>query len=122
MMEAEFRDFRRGDVIMVNNPFQSPHGSVMCGNHPAVIVQNNVGNFHSPNLVIVYLTSGEYPTGVRLSDYDFLYKTTVANASQIATISKEDVIKTLGQLTELDMARLEKAILVELGMAGREVC
>ena len=37
-------DFKRGDVVFVENPIQEAHGHVVAGNHPAVVIQNDMGN------------------------------------------------------------------------------
>ena len=47
-------DFNRGDIVFVENPMQTPHGHVVAGNHPAVVIQNDAGNEHSNNLIIAY--------------------------------------------------------------------
>lgn len=39
-------DFNRGDIVFVENPMQTPHGHVVAGNHPAVVIQNDAGNEH----------------------------------------------------------------------------
>lgn len=113
-------EFRRGDVIMVENPLQKPHGHVMVGNHPAVVIQNNAGNEHSDNLIIAYLTSQlkrlELPTHVVIQHYDGLRKTSVVQTEQLATIDKEDVISYIDHLTPADMARVDVAIIASLGL------
>ena len=50
-------DFNRGDIVFVENPMQTPHGHVVAGNHPAVVIQNDAGNEHSNNLIIANITS-----------------------------------------------------------------
>ena len=49
-------DFKRGDIVFVDNPIKKLHGHVVCGNHPAVVIQNQAGNDHSGNLIVAYLT------------------------------------------------------------------
>lgn len=48
------RDIKIGDVYMLD--FNGT-GSVQAGRRPAVVFQNNVGNLHSPNLVVFPLTT-----------------------------------------------------------------
>ena len=43
-----------GDVYLVD--FVAA-GNVLQGRHPAVVIQNNVGNRYSPNVIVVPLTS-----------------------------------------------------------------
>lgn len=46
---------RRGDIIITR--FDMSDGHVMRGTRPAVVVQNDVGNRHSPTTIVVPLTS-----------------------------------------------------------------
>ena len=64
---------KRGDIVFVNNLCREPHGFVLSGNHPAVVIQNNAGNMYSRNLIVAYMTSSlkriELPTKVVLQWY-----------------------------------------------------
>lgn len=110
----------RGDIVFVDNPYQAPHGHVVCGNHPAVIVQNDAGNAHSNNLIVAYITSSmkklELPTHIVLQHYDGLRKVSVVQAEQIATIDKGDVLSVIDHLTDADMARVDGALMASLGL------
>ena len=50
---------KRGDVVFIKNTGSEigKETHVVCGNHPAVIIQNHKGNVYSPNLIVAYLTS-----------------------------------------------------------------
>lgn len=37
-------EITRGSIIFVENPLQENHGNVCARNHPAVVIQNNLGN------------------------------------------------------------------------------
>lgn len=113
-------EFRRGDLIFVENPIQDPHGHVVAGNHPAVVIQNQAGNTHSGNLIVAYVTSQlkrlEMPTHVVLQWYPGLKKTSVVQTEQIATIAKDDVMSVIDHLSDADMARVDRAIIASLGL------
>lgn len=49
-------EIKRGDIVFVENPNKKPHGHVVCGNHPAVVIQNNKGNEHSTNIIVAFIT------------------------------------------------------------------
>ena len=108
-------DFKRGDIVFVDNPIKKPHGHVVCGNHPAVVIQNQAGN-----LIVAYLTSQlkklELPTHIVLQHYSGLRKVSVLQAEQLATIDKGDVISVTDHLTDADMARVDQALLASLGL------
>ena len=113
-------DFSRGDIVFVENPMQTPHGHVVAGNHPAIVIQNDAGNEHSNNLIIAYITSQlkrlELPTHVVLQWYGGLKKVSVVQTEQLATIDKGDVISVIDHLTDADMTRVDRAIIASLGL------
>ncbi|MDD3238536.1 MAG: type II toxin-antitoxin system PemK/MazF family toxin [Lachnospira sp.] len=113
-------EIKRGDIVFVDNPQQTPHGNVVCGNHPAVVIQNDAGNEHSNNLIVAYLTSQlkrlELPTHVVIQWYQGLKKVSVVQAEQLATISKEDVISVIDHLRMEDMVRVDKALVASLAI------
>ena len=47
--------FQRGDIFFTR--FDNAIGSEQSGNRPAVVLQNDVGNFYSPTLIVATLTS-----------------------------------------------------------------
>lgn len=110
-------EITRGTIVFVKNRQNSGH--VMMGNHPAVIIQNNKGNKHSPIIIVCYLTSQlkrlEMKTHVLLQHYDNL-KTSVVQAEQIATINKTDILSIVTELRPEDMVRVDTAIKVSLGL------
>ena len=113
------KDIKRGDIIMVDNSsYKEPHGNLIYGVHPAIVIQNNSGNKHSNNLIVVFASSKikrlDLPTHVLLQWYEGLKKPTVVQAEQIATISKDDVMSIVDHLREEDMKRVEQAIITSL--------
>lgn len=114
-------EITRGSIIFVENPLQENHGNVCVRNHPAVVIQNNLGNEHSSNLIIAYVTSQlkrmEMKTHVVLQWYSGLKKVSMVQTEQIATISRDtDVLAVVDHLTEEDMKRVDKALLASLGL------
>ena len=47
--------FQRGDIFFTH--FGASTGSEQHGDRPAVILQNAVGNYHSPTLIVATMTS-----------------------------------------------------------------
>lgn len=113
-------DIKRGDIVFVENPYQKPHGHVIYGNHPAVVIQNNMGNEHSSNIIVAYISSSlkrlEMPTHIVIQHYTGLRKVSVVQAEQLATLDKGDVISVIDQLTDADMARVDTALKASLGL------
>lgn len=117
------KEIKRGDIIMVDNSsYKEPHGSLIYGIHPAIVIQNDSGNKYSNNLIVVFASSKlkrlDLPTHVLLQWYSGLKKPSVVQAEQIATISKDDVMSVVDHLREEDMKRVEQAIINSLGLKG----
>ena len=87
--------FQRGDIFFTR--FDNAIGSEQSGNRPAVVLQNDVGNFYSPTLIVATLTSKAtkkytQPTHCLLVN-DFLSVPSIVQAEQIFTIDKSRVLK-----------------------------
>jgi len=109
----------RGDIFLTNlNPvIGSEQGKV----RPALIIQNDFGNKHSPITIIAPITSKlytrDYPTNVKISAKESSLKrdgTVVLN--QVRAIDKSRLLKRIGRLDELLMLQVNMAIEVSLGL------
>gem|GEM_PF-161840 len=92
--------FQRGDIFFTR--FDNAIGSEQSGNRPAVVLQNDVGNFYSPTLIVATLTSKAakkytQPTHCLLVN-EFLSVPSIVQAEQIFTVDKSRVLKYLGHL------------------------
>ena len=120
-MKKQITEFKRGDVVFVENTNSNTEWEthVVRGNHPAVIIQSQMGNEHSPTLIVAYLSSQlkrvEMKTHVLLTWYDEL-KPSMIQTEQLATIDKRAVLGYITPLREEDMVRLDRALLASLGM------
>lgn len=107
----------RGTIVFVKNENSSGH--VMSGNHPAVIIQNDIGNKYSPTVIVCYLTSQlkrlDMKTHVLLQHYDNL-KVSVVQAEQIVTINKSNILSVATKLRPEDMTRVDNAVRVSIGL------
>ena len=80
--------FQRGDIFFTH--FGASTGSEQHGDRPAVILQNDVGNYHSPTLIVATMTSKaekkvNQPTHCLLENAG-LNMPSVVQAEQIFTI------------------------------------
>ena len=110
--------FQRGDIFFTR--FDNAIGSEQSGNRPAVVLQNDVGNFYSPTLIVATLTSKSakkytQPTHCLLVN-DFLSVPSIVQAEQIFTIDKSRVLKFLGHLTPEEMSRVDDAVRASLAL------
>ncbi len=101
----------RGEVFAVNwNPAR---GSGQAGVRPALVVQNDIGNSASPTTIVVAVTSSKpkkpYPFIVELEGAA-LPKVSFANCSQLYTIDKERLGRTMGAAGADVMQRIDEAL------------
>ena len=104
--------FQRGDIFFTH--FGASTGSEQHGDRAAVILQNDVGNYHSPTLIVATMTSKaekkvNQPTHCLLENAG-LNMPSVVQAEQIFTIDKSRILKYLGHLAPEDMQRLDYAL------------
>ena len=86
--------FQRGDIFFTR--FDNAIGSEQSGNRPAVVLQNDVGNFYSPTLIVATLTSKAakkytQPTHCLLVN-EFLSVPSIVQAEQIFTVDNRRII------------------------------
>lgn len=92
-------------------------GSVQSGRRPGVVFQNNTGNAHSPNLVVLPLTTSlkkpEMPTHVLVRSSDTgLIKDSVVLCENPVCIPKENLGRYLTHLPDACMGRIARAHLL----------
>ena len=112
----------RGEIYFAQlNPVQ---GSEQGGTRPVLIVQNDIGNTHSPTTIVIAITSqihkAKLPTHVELSrDESGLERDSVVLAEQIRTIDKSRLRQTVACLDRQTMRRSAHAMAVSMGMDSR---
>ena len=110
---------RRGQVYYAD--LSPVVGSEQGGIRPVVVIQNDLGNQHSPTVIVAAITSrrGKHrlPTHV-LVDIDGLEKKSVLLLEQIRTIDKSRLRDYVGEIKQEDDAALDTAIKVSLGIVG----
>ena len=97
--------FQRGDIFFTH--FGASTGSEQHGDRPAVILQNDVGNYHSPTLIVATMTSKAEKK---------VNQPSVVQAEQIFTIDKSRALKYLGHLTPEEMRRVDDAVRISLAL------
>ncbi len=113
---------RRGDIFFAElNPVQ---GSEQGGTRPVLVVQNDVGNLHSPTTIVLAITSqiakAKLPTHVEISHRETgLERDSVVLAEQMRTIDKSRLQQRVAVLNERSMRRVEQAMAVSLALGGR---
>ncbi|KIH70466.1 type II toxin-antitoxin system PemK/MazF family toxin [Salinicoccus roseus] len=110
---------KRGEVYLADlSPVQ---GSEQGGKRPVVIIQNNVGNYHSPTVIVAAITGrinkAKIPTHVEISKDTYnLDKDSVILLEQIRTVDKKRLREKLTYLNEEKMKEVDKALMISLDL------
>lgn len=99
-------------------------GSEQGGIRPVLIVQNDVGNRHSPTVIAAAITSQRekthLPTHIEIdSSTCGLAKDSIVLLEQIRTIDKRRLKERMGVLDDTSMDKINQALQVSLGMSIR---
>lgn len=110
---------RRGEVWLVR--FDPAEGGEIRKTRPALILQNDIGNRHSPATIVVAIASKQsprlYPTEVSLDPPEGgLEKASVVKCDQIRTLDKGRLLRRLGAIPPAAMERVERTIKISLGL------
>ena len=108
---------RRGDIYYAD--LRPVVGSEQGGIRPVLIVQNDVGNRHSPTIICAAITSkmnkAKLPTHIELSagKYDMV-KDSVILLEQLRTIDKQRLKDKVCQLDEDIMQKVNMGLMISL--------
>jgi mRNA interferase MazF len=112
-------DVKRGDVFYADlNPVV---GSEQGGVRPVLVVQNDIGNRHSPTTIVTAVTSrikrAKLPTHVELpASQGFLAFDSVVLLEQLRTIDKARLLQHICTLDSDTMRRVDRAAEISLGL------
>ena len=110
---------KRGDIFYAD--LSPVIGSEQGGLRPVLIVQNDVGNRHSPTVIAAAITSrtgkSKLPTHIEVyADKYGLARDSVILLEQIRTLDKKRLKEKMGHLDEDVMNQVNDAITVSFGL------
>lgn len=110
--------YRRGDIYLADlNPY---YGFEQGGVRPVLVLQNNVGNYFCPTLIVAPLTSQvkklNQPTHFVLENVSGLDGDAMVLMEQIKTIDKRRIRKYMGRVDRQTMDDLSESLEVSLGL------
>ena len=116
---SEIETPRRGDICLVN--FDPTVGAEIRKTRPAIVLQNDIANRHSPITIVAAITSQFdeplYPTEVLIKAKEGgLAVDSVALMNQIRSIDRRRLVKRLGRAKSDTLRRVGRAIQVSLGL------
>ncbi len=111
------KEVKRNEIYLVDlSPIK---GSEQDGIRPVLILQNDVGNKHSPTTIVAPITSKidkeSFPTHVKIQACG-LEVNSIILLEQIRTIDKCRLTELIGKADIHTMDKVDKAIVVSLGI------
>ena len=112
------RKIMRGEIYIAD--LDPVVGSEQGGERPVLVIQNNLGNKHSPTVIVLAITSRFHkkrhlPTHVPIERGD-LSKNSIALAEQVRTIDKSRLIHYVGRASKETMDFVDNALKVSMGV------
>jgi mRNA interferase MazF len=114
------RAIKRGDIVSVD--LDPVAGSEQGGSRPALVVQNDIGNEHSPTIIIAPITGSlnkqKQPTHVKLPTLgNRLNRDSYMLAEQIRAVDRCRINKSLGRVEgKYTLASIDRALAVSIGI------
>jgi mRNA interferase MazF len=116
--------FSRGDVVLVPFPYVTDFS--MAKSRPALVVQNDIANRFSPNLILALISARRprkvYPfhfhirNGTDLAEKAGLDKYSIVKTEVIITVPKSSIIKRIGSLPAVAMNQVDGCLRVSLSL------
>lgn len=108
---------RRGDIFYAD--LSPVIGSEQGGIRPVLIIQNNVGNKHSPTVICAAITSkmnkAKLPTHIEISTKDYrIVRNSVILLEQIRTVDKQRLREFVCHIDGKMMEKVDQAIRISL--------
>ena len=113
---------KRGDIYYAD--LSPVVGSEQGGLRPVLIVQNDIGNKHSPTVIAAAITSrlgkAKLPTHIDVYAERFgLVKDSVILLEQIRTLDKTRLREKMGHIDDVLMQKVNSAITISFGLDDR---
>lgn len=110
---------KRGDIFYAD--LSPVVGSEQGGVRPVLIIQNDVGNRHSPTVICAAITSqinkAKLPTHIELDSKRYsLIKDSVVLLEQVRTIDKARLKEKIAHLEQKAMDKVDKSLQISIGL------
>lgn len=119
MIKEEIKVVKRGEIYFAN--LGEGVGSEQNGVRPVIIIQNDVGNKHSPTTIVALITSMSkklnLPVHLEISkEESSLPQNSVILLEQIRTIDKKRLIRKISKLDESIADNINHRLKISLGL------
>ena len=110
---------KRGDIFYAD--LSPVVGSEQGGIRPVIVIQNDIGNKYSPTVIVAAITSqinkAKLPTHVEISSEEYgQNRESVVLLEQVRTLDKRRLKEKIGHMTDEDMKKVNKAMMISLSL------
>ncbi|MFI3225895.1 MAG: type II toxin-antitoxin system PemK/MazF family toxin [Clostridia bacterium] len=108
---------KRGEIYYAN--LDPVVGSEQGGVRPTVILQNDIGNYYSPTVIVATITSRQkcpLPTHVHIGEVIGLTAKSYIQLEQVKTIDKSRVLEYVGHLNDTQLAKMNEALKISVSL------
>ena len=118
-MDRSERTIHRGEIYYADlNPVV---GSEQGGIRPVLILQNEVGNWFSPTVIVAAMTArggkAHLPTHVPVGTDSGLRRPSLVLAEQVRTIDKSRLLERVGALSPEEQKQVDRALLISFALS-----
>jgi len=116
--------YRRGDVVLVPFPFVTDFAKAKA--RPAIVIQNDVANKYSPNVILALISSTvpkkAYPfhyhiqNGTRIATQSGLDRDSIVKTEVIVTIPRASISRKIGFLPSEAMSEVDECLRISLAL------
>lgn len=118
-MDRSERTVHRGEIYYADlNPVV---GSEQGGIRPVLILQNEVGNWFSPTVIVAAMTArggkAHLPTHVPVGTDSGLWRPSLVLAEQVRTIDKSRLLERVGMLPPEKQEQVDRALRISFALS-----
>ena len=118
-MDRSERTIHRGEIYYADlNPVV---GSEQGGIRPVLILQNEVGNWFSPTVIVAAVTAkggkAHLPTHVPVGTDSGLRRPSLVLAEQVRTIDKSRLLERVGSLSPEEQKQVDRALRISFALS-----
>ncbi len=112
--DSKYLEIHRGEVWVADLGDEAK-GSEQAGIRPVLILQNDIGNKHSPTTIVACITSKNKPK-IPTHAYCHLLKNSTILLEQVRTISKTRLLYRINSLSPEKMREVDEKLKISLGL------
>lgn len=122
MENKPFHSVYRGDIFYAD--LEPVIGSEQGGVRPVLVIQNDIGNRHSPTVIVAAITSRikhrRQPTHVNLNGRQCgLHSDSTIMLEQLRTLDKQRLLGYVGSVGKVKMDEVDKALEISVGTSKK---